>query len=292
MVDVSFQVLLQTFVNALLLSMIYMLVAIGLTLILSIMNLINFAHSELYMLGGFSVYFVCERLAYNYWLGILLGIVIAVLIGVVLERFIFRPLRNELLPASFVALGIGLIMQTLVLMLFGAMEKDVGTVFPGVLHFFGIFIPMEKVVIFLAGLGVAGAIIIFVKYFRAGQALQAVAQDPEAALLMGININHINAMGFGIGCGLAAAAGGFIAPLYFISPYMGMNPLFKAFTVIIIGGLGSIPGAVIASFILGFIEQFSLTFLGYVGNISGFILIMLILLFRPRGLMGRELRTH
>lgn len=288
----SFEMLSQTFVNALLLSMIYMLVAIGLTLILSIMNLINFAHGELYMLGSFSVYVIYGRFGYNYWLGVMAGVLVAALMGMLLERMVFRPLRKELLPASFAALGVGLILQTASLMVFGPLEKDVATVFPSVINISGVFIPMEKLVIFVAALVVAGMIIIFVNHFRAGQALQAVAQDPEAAALMGIDINRINALGFSIGCGLAAVAGGLIAPLYYVSPYMGMTPLLKAFSVIIIGGLGSIPGAVLASFILGFIDQFSLTFMGYVGNVFGFLLIMLVLLLRPTGLLGRELRTH
>ena len=282
----------QTFVNALLLSLIYMLVAMGLTLILSIMSMINFAHGELYMLGGFAVYVMFQRFGYNYWVGVIAGVAVAVLMGVLLERTVFRPLRKELLPASFAALGIGMILQTVSLMVFGPLEKDVVTVFQGVINISGVFIPMEKLVIVLGSLAVIGAIIIFVNHFRAGQALQAVAQDSEAAALMGININRINALGFGIGCGLAAIAGGLIAPLYYVSPYMGMAPLLKAFNVIIIGGLGSIPGAVLGSFLLGFIDQFSLTYMGYVGNLFGFLLIVLFLLFRPTGLLGRELRTH
>ena len=269
-----------------------MLVAMGLTLILSIMSMINFAHGELYMFGGFGVYVILQRFGYNYWLGVLVGVLIAVLAGVLLERTVFRPLRKELLPASFAALGVGLILQTVALMIFGPLDKDVATVFPGVINISGVFIPMEKLVIVLGSLAVIGAIIVFVNYFRAGQALQAVAQDSEAAALMGININRINALGFGIGCGLAAIAGGLIAPLYYVSPYMGMAPLLKAFNVIIIGGLGSIPGAVLGSFLLGFIDQFSLTYMGYVGNLFGFLLIMVFLLFRPTGLLGRELRMH
>lgn len=288
----SFLIFSQTFVNALLLSLIYVLVAMGLTLILSIMSMINFAHGELYMFGGFGVYVILQRFGYNYWLGVLVGVLIAVLAGVLLERTVFRPLRKELLPASFAALGVGMILQTVALMIFGPLDKDVPTVFPGVINISGVFIPMEKLVIVLGSLAVIGAIIVFVNYFRAGQALQAVAQDSEAAALMGININRINALGFGIGCGLAAVAGGLIAPLYYVSPYMGMSPLLKAFNVIIIGGLGSIPGAVLGSFLLGFIDQFSLTYLGYVGNIVGFLLILLFLLFRPRGLLGREIQMH
>ena len=286
------QILFQTFVNAILLSLIYMLMAIGLTLVFSIMSLINFAHGTLYMMGGFAVYLFFERLGLNYWLGILIGIVFVGLFGALLEKGIFRPLRKDMLQACLASLGVAMILETGALIIFGELDKDVSTIFKGVIEISGVFIPKEKLVIVLVSAAVAGALIVFIKYSRAGQALQAVAQDADAAALQGINVSRMNSLGFAIGCGLAAAAGGLISPLFFVSSYMGMIPLMKAFMVIIMGGLGSIPGAVLASFILGFVEQFSLTLVGYIGNVFGFIIIMLFLLFRPRGLLGREFKLH
>jgi branched-chain amino acid transport system permease protein len=282
------QIFLQTFVNAILLSLIYMLMAIGLTLVFGIMNLINFAHGTLYMMGGFAVYLFFERLGINYGLAIIIGIVFVGFFGVLLERAIFRPLRKDLLQGCLASLGVALILETSALLIFGELDKNVTTIFKGVIEVSGVFIPMQKMVIALVSAIVAAVLVIFIKYFRTGQALQAVAQDAEAAALQGINVRWMNAAGFAIGCSLAAAAGGLIAPLFFVSPYMGMVPLLKAFMVIIMGGLGSIPGAVLASFILGFIEQFSLTLVGYIGNVFGFIIIMILLLFRPKGLLGRE----
>jgi branched-chain amino acid transport system permease protein len=288
----SEQIFLQTLINAVLLSLIYMLMAIGLTLVFSIMSLINFAHSELYMMGGFGAFLLFDRLGINYWIALVIGIVIVGLFGIPLERVIFRPLRKDMLQACLASLGVGLIIQTIFLLIFGEVCRDVATVFKGVLEFSGLFVPIEKLVIVAVSGALAGALIIFVNYFRTGQALQAVAQDAEAAALQGINVNRMNAIGFAIGCGLAAAAGGLIAPLFYVTPYMGMTPLLKAFIVIIMGGLGSIPGAVLASFVLGFIEQFSLTLVGYVGNIFGFIIIIILLVFRPKGFLGREFRVH
>jgi branched-chain amino acid transport system permease protein len=289
---VTEQIFLQTFVNAILLSLIYMLMAIGLTLVFSIMNLINFAHGTLYMMGGFAVYLFFERLGINYWLAIVIGIVFVGLFGGLLEKGIFRRLRKDLLQACLASLGIAMILETAALLIFGELDKKVTSIFRGVMNVSGIFIPKEKMVIVLVSAAIAGALIIFIKYFRTGRALQAVAQDAEAAALQGINVSRMNAMGFAIGCALAAAAGGLIAPLFFVSSYMGMIPLMKAFMVIIMGGLGSIPGAVLASFVLGFVEQFSLTLVGYIGNVFGFIIIMLFLLFRPKGLLGREFKIH
>lgn len=200
----------QNVVNALSLSMVYMLVAMGLTLILSIMSMINFAHGDLYMLGGFGVYAVCQQLGCKYWLG--LTVAVAPVIGIFLEKAVFRPLRKEMLYASFASMGAGLIIQSCVLMAFGPLDKKVASVFPGVFKIFGVYLPKEKLAIILASLAVVGAIIVFVNYFRAGQALQAAAQDSEAASLMGMDVNRVNALGFGLGCALAAAAGALIAP--------------------------------------------------------------------------------
>jgi branched-chain amino acid transport system permease protein len=272
--------------------MIYMLMASGISLILSMMNILNFAHGELYMLGGLGVWLICERFGYPYWLGIVGMTTFVVLLGILLERMIFRPLRGRLLPALFTSFGVGLIMQSSCSLIFGGQDRKVTSVFKDVIEFSGVFVPLEKLVIVVGSLILVGALVIFVKYSRAGQALQAVTQDHEAAALMGININRTNALGFAIGCALAGVGGGLIAPVYYVSPYMGMGPMLKACTVVIIGGLGSLPGAILGSFLLGFIDQFSLTFVGYVGNIFGFVIIMMVLLFRPQGLLGQERAMH
>lgn len=288
----SEQVFFQVLVNAISLSLIYILMAIGLTLVFSIMRMINFAHGELYMLGGFAVYFIFNQWGINYWVAVLIGVFLVSLFGLVLERAIFRPLREDLLAACLASLGVGIMLQTSALLAFGAQELDVPTVFKGVIEVSGIYLSVERLAVVLASAVIAVALIIFINKTRLGQALQAVAQNPDAAALQGINVNRMNAFGFAIACGLAAAGGGIISPMVYVTPYMGATPVLKAFIVVIMGGLGSIPGAVLAGFVLGFIEQFSLTLLGYVGNVFGFVIVMLVLIFRPRGLLGREFRVH
>ena len=285
------QMFAQIVVNAILISLIYMLMSTGLTLIFSVMGLINFAHGELYMLGGFAIYYIADLLKFNYWLALIIGIIFVGLLGIVLQKLIFRPLKRNIVQACLASLGVGLILQSSILVLFGGQDRAVSSVFNGVIEISGVFIPIQKLVIVLASAVIAGGLIYFVNYTRTGTALQAAAQDDEAAALQGIRLDRMNAMGFAIGCALAAAAGGLISPLYSISPYMGIDPVNKAFIVTIMGGLGSLPGAVLASFILGFVEQFSLTFVGYVGNIIGFVIVMILLLFRPQGLLGREFRV-
>ena len=282
----------QVLVNAISLSLIYILIAMGLTLVFSIMRVINFAHSELYMLGGFSVYFLFGQWGIYYWLAVFVGALFVAVVGVFLEWAIFRPLRHDLLAACLASLGVGIMLQTGALLAFGERDKDVATVYEGIIEVSGVYFPLERLIIVVASALLALALIIFINKFRLGQALQAVAQNPDAAALMGINVNRMNGFGFAVASGLAAAAGGIISPLVYVTPYMGATPLLKAFIVVIMGGLGSIPGAVLAGFVLGFIEQFSLTLLGYVGNIFGFLIVMVLLVFRPRGLLGREFRVH
>jgi len=289
---VSEQMFFQVLVNAIGLSLIYILMAMGLTLVFSIMRMINFAHSELYMLGGFSVYFLFGQWGIYYWLAVFVGALFVAVVGVFLEWAIFRPLRHDLLAACLASLGVGIMLQTGALLAFGERDKDVATVYKGIIEVSGVYFPLERLVIVVASALLALALIIFINKFRLGQALQAVAQNPDAAALVGINVNRMNGFGFAVASGLAAAAGGIISPLVYVTPYMGSTPLLKAFIVVIMGGLGSIPGAVLAGFVLGFIEQFSLTLLGYVGNIFGFLIVMVLLVFRPRGLLGREFRVH
>ena len=149
-------------VNAITLSMIYILMAIGLTLVFSIMRMINFAHGELYMLGGFSVYFLFDQWGIYYWLAVFIGAIIVGIIGVFLERAIFRPLRHDLLGACLASLGVGIVLQTAALLSFGAKDKDVATVYTSVLQISGIYLPMERLVVLIASALLAVGLIIFV----------------------------------------------------------------------------------------------------------------------------------
>ncbi len=288
----SQQVFYQTLVNAVTLSLIYILIAMGLTLVFSIMRMINFAHGELYMLGAFAVYFIYGQWGINYWVAMIIGILLVSFLGYLLEQGIFRPLKDDLLAACLASLGVGIMLQTTALLSFGELDKAVPTVFKGVIDISGTYISLESLVVVLVSAGVAGGLMVFINKSKIGWALQAVAQNPDAAALTGINVKRMNTVGFIIACALAALAGGVISPLVVVTPYMGVTPVTKAFIVVIMGGLGSIPGAVLAGFVLGFIEQFTLTLLGYIGNIFGFIILMLVLLFRPRGFLGREFRVH
>jgi len=221
--------------------------------------------------------------------------VAAGILGLLLERLIFRPLAGKpgaLLASCLASLGVGFMLANAATIVFGERDKDVSTVATGVLKFGGVAISYEKILVVIVGIMLTIGLILAIKYLKMGRALQAIAQDRDAAALMGININRLNALGFALACAVAGAAGGLIAPIFFVFPFMGDDAVLKAFIIVILGGLGSLPGAVLAGFLLGFIESFGLTLIGYPANIIGFAIVIIFLIFRPRGILGREFRVH
>lgn len=289
------EILAQVFVNAIVLSLIYVLMALGLTLVFSIMSMINFAHGEIYMLGAFAVYYVFDQWHLSYVWALIASMVVSAIAGLFLERFIFRPLRGKpgfILASCLASLGVGFMVASAAQLIFGEKDKDVATVISGVLKLGTVVFSYEKLLVVVIGIMLTIALILVIRYSKLGHALQAIAQERDAAVLMGININRLNAIGFALASALAGAAGGLIAPLFFISPYIGDDVVLKAFIIVILGGLGSLPGAVIAGFILGFVDSFGLTLIGYSANIIGFAIVIIFLIFRHRGLLGREFRVH
>jgi len=289
------EILAQVFVNAIVLSLIYVLMALGLTLVFSIMSMINFAHGEIYMLGAFAVYYLFDQWHFSYVWALIASMVLSAIAGLFLERFIFRPLRGKpgfILASCLASLGVGLMIASAAQLVFGEKDNDVSTVVSGVLKLGTVVFSYEKLLVVVIGIVLTIALILLIRYSKLGHALQAIAQDRDAAALMGININRLNAIGFALASALAGAAGGLIAPLFFISPYMGDDVVLKAFIIVILGGLGSLPGAVLAGFILGFVDSFGLTLIGYSANIIGFSIVIIFLIFRHRGLLGREFRVH
>jgi branched-chain amino acid transport system permease protein len=280
-------IFLQTCINGLILGSLYLLVALGLTLIFSIMGIINFAHGEFFMLGGFATFFLREYYGVNFFFSLLISMVIVAAFGVLIERMIFRPLRAEPLNLLVISLGLSIVLQNLALIFWGPEEQSYLIGFQGVINVFGMVFSKERLVAFTISAILVAGLYLFIGRTKTGKALQAVAQDFEAAALQGININQINALTFGIGCALAAAAGSAMGPIFLVSPFMGMMPVVKAFIIIMLGGLGSVIGAVAGALILGIAESFGATYLGATfQNMVGFIILMSLLIFKPLGLFG------
>lgn len=282
------QFIAQIVVNGLLSGMIYILMALGFTLIFGIMRIVNFAHGELYMIGASVVLVLYGQMGMNYAVAVLLGAVLTAGLGALIQRFLFRPYVQTEMNGMIMSLGIGISLQAGALILLGpawqAMERPIA----GAVRLGGVVIPYDRLMVGAAALVIIVAFYLYLKHTRAGLAMQAVAQDSETASLMGIRTGSVSALAFAIAAGLAAAAGGLMAPIYSVAPYMGELPMLKAFVVVVLGGLGSVPGAVAGGLIIGLVESvFASTTNTTVALIASFALVMIVILVRPRGLFGK-----
>lgn len=282
--------ILQALVNGLTSAGIYILVALGLTLVLSIMNIVQLAHGEVYMIGAYVVYYFSTSLGLNFYLAVIIAIIATGVLGILLERVFLRPFRAR--PDSALALTAGLILvfQNLVLAIATGTPKSYKTPYEGeVLSVGGVTLSVERVVIVVAAFVLIAALFLYIRYTKNGQAMLAVAQDREGAALQGISVDRLSAMAMFVGCGLAGIAGALVGSLFSLLPTMGGNVLMKGIAVIILGGLGSIPGTVVGGLIIGLLDGLiPLMTTQYAASLIGFVIVILILLFRPRGLWGHE----
>jgi len=283
----TFEILLQPLVYGLQIGLTYVLLALGLTVIFSMMNVLNLAHGEFYMLGAFTVFYMNGLLKVNYFLALAMSVVVVAVMGIFFERIFFRPARGEVVPTVIVGIGLMWLLQTAAQLLFGAQPRGMKEVFQGSVSFLNINISDSRIAAGIISILLVAGVYLFIYKTKQGKAMQAVAQDREAAMSLGIDVGKIGTLGFALGCGLAGAAGGLMAPIFFIEPTMGTTTLIKSLCIIILGGVGSIPGAALGGIILGMIESYGQTFLGYSATTFPFLIILFILVFKRTGLMGR-----
>jgi len=281
------ELLFQSTVLGLSMGAIYILMALGLTLMFGMMHIINFAHGAIYMLGAFAIYYLFAQAGIPYLLAFLLTLLLLGMFGLAIERVIYRTLGGETEPTLVALLALTTLLESSGYLVFGVLDKDVPTVFPGVLRLSGMTLSVERLVIIPIVAVMVMSLHMFMQRTKTGQAMRAIEQDKEAAALQGVNVNRINALAFGIGFALAAAAGALIAPVFAVTPSMGELPLLKAFIIIILGGLGSVPGAILGGVILGLIDGVLATAFGFeLAFLLSFVLIIVILLVKPQGLLG------
>jgi len=281
----------QMIVNGVLAGLIYVIMALGFTLIFGIMRIVNFAHGEFYMIGAMVVLLLFGRLGVPFFLAVAAGGFVSAALGGVIERVLFRPLVGEEMPGMIMSLAIGIILQSLALIALGPAEQTVARPFSGTWTLVDAVLPWDRTVVALSALVILGLFYLFLKFSRLGLAMQAVAQDRETSSLMGVESGMIYTAAFGIACLLAGLAGGLMAPVYTIGPYMGEQPMLKAFVVVILGGLGSLPGAVLGGLLIGLSESVLSTQLdSTLALIASFAIVLLVVLTRPTGLMGRNVR--
>jgi branched-chain amino acid transport system permease protein len=282
----------QQLVNGIMLGAAYSLVALGLTLIYGILHIPNFAHGHKYMWAAFTSLFLVVNFHTNYWVSLVIAMVVLGFVGAGVERLVYRPLRNAPHVNSFIAaIGLLLFLESLSLIFWGADFRRFPTLYDKPLHIFGVAITLQRLLVIVGAALFIILLQVFIKRTWLGATIEAVAQNPEGAQLVGISIDRVSSLTFGIGTAMAAAAATLIAPIFLVYPTMGAMPNLKAFVVIIIGGMGSIPGAVIGGFMLGLIEALGG---GYIStdykDLFAFGALVTFLTLRPMGLFGKEVR--
>ncbi|MGH8502149.1 MAG: branched-chain amino acid ABC transporter permease [Gammaproteobacteria bacterium] len=285
------ELILQTGVNALVTSGFFALTAVGLVLIFGVMNIVNFAHGELYMVGAYTVWFLYSISGWPFFGAVLAAFVLVTAIGLVMERFLFRPLRDNPLGGLINSIGALFILQVLAVVLGGVgLMKHVPAAFPGTTEFLpGVYVADQRLVSLLIAVALLIAMWLFLTRTRLGWALRAVAQDREAAALQGISINRISMIAVGMGAGLAGIAGALVAPIARVEPYMGHGVIITAFIVTIVGGIGSLSGAVLAAVLYAFFHTFVSTYYdGTVATMLGLVIMLVVLIVKPTGLMGAK----
>ncbi len=283
------QFFIETILNSAMASAASALVVVGLALIFGVMRIENFAHGELYMVGAYAAWFIGTNLGAGYWVGFVGAVVVTALIGAAMEFLLFRRLRDNPMGALIITIGVLLVLQTAVAWFFGVNSNLlVDAPVSGVLQVFGINVPWHRLIVIVSAIIILTALTVVLRTTRFGWALRAVAQDKDAASLQGISIGRISLMAMALSAGLAGAAGALMAPVIRISPYMGQPVIITAFIVIILGGIGSMEGAIIAAIIYStFFTFISTYFDSTVASIAGLCLMLLVLIVKPSGLMGK-----
>jgi branched-chain amino acid transport system permease protein len=266
----------------------YVLVALGLTLIYGILHIVNFAHGEIYMLGAMAVFYLYVVAALPIWATLVLVLVLSLLLGVVVERVFFRSLRGQWLQLVVASVGISLVIQSIAWIAFGIQEKNVPTFFAGVVQLVGVRLPIER--LFAAAVAFVLVVLLYLLVYRTrvGLAMRAIEEDEETARMLGINADRVASLACAVGFALAALAGAFIAPIYSLNPGMGLEVILMSFLIIIVGGLGSITGTVLAGILIGVIESVGAVLFGAEAAYGlVFVVMIAVLVVRPAGLLGK-----
>jgi branched-chain amino acid transport system permease protein len=283
----------QVIVNGLYLGAQYALIALGLTLIFALMNVLNFAHGQMYVLGGFIVYTIYGQLGLPFIVALAASGVTLAIVGALMERYLFRTvikrsLRDE--STMLLAAATAFFLDAVMLLLFGEKQRGVPKIVKGVFNEGGIIMPYDRMVVGVLAIGIIAAFILYMQYSRPGRAMRALAQDRVAAQLMGVQVDRYTMIGFAMGAMLAGVVGGLLVTITGVNSGIGGPISIKAFTMVMIGGAGVTGGAIAGGFILGMLESVGLATLREYGDITYLVIfaaLMVFLAVRPHGLMGK-----
>lgn len=285
----------QVLFNGLYLGLQYALIALGLTLIFALMNVLNFAHGQMYVLGGFVTYYAYGVLHFPFVVAILATIVTLGIVGAAFDVLFFHRLRERSSreeTSMLLAAGTALLLESVVLIVFGEKHRGVPAIASGVLVIGEVYMPYGRLVVMALSAMSIAAFLLFMRYTRPGRAMRALAQDRVAAQLMGVSVRYYSAFGFAAGAMLAGFAGGMLVTISGINSGLGTWISIKAFIMVMIGGAGVIGGAIVGGLLLGMLESLGYALLpvflpGWDVYLVIFIVLIIFLAIRPQGLMGR-----
>jgi len=284
-------------INGISLGSVYAIIALGYTMVYGIAKMLNFAHGDVIMIGAYTVLTVLTGAGVNPWLAVLIGMGVCTVLGIVIEKIAYKPLRgaSSSLAVLITAIGVSYFLQNIALLVFGADTKSFVSVIsvPSVSLAGGeLIITGTTIVTIAVCIVIMCALMFFVNHTKPGRAMKAVSEDRGAAQLMGINVNATISLTFAIGSGLAAVAGVLLCSAYpSLTPYTGAMPGIKAFVAAVFGGIGSIPGAMIGGILLGVIEIFGKAYISsQVADAIVFAVLIIVLLVKPTGLFGKNIQ--
>lgn len=280
---------LQQIINGIAIGGVYVLIALGLTTVFGILGIAHFAHGSVSMFGGYLTFFFVTGWGIPLLLAILISLLVGLVLGVLIELLAYRPVRDAShINAFIVALGLTMMVEGINLELFGHEQVVIPTDFSRVFNIGGVTIPELRLYVILAAAFLIAAMTIFVERTKTGQAIRAVAENRDAAILMGVNVKTIPLVVFAISTALGVCAGVMVGSLFAIAPGIGEGLVVKGFAVLILGGLGSIPGAVVGGLVLGITEALAAGFISSAyKDVIAFVVMIGVLLFRPQGLIGK-----
>lgn len=290
MTGFTYDIIAQQVFYGLLLGSMYVLMAVGLSLIWGIMDMLNFAHGSFFMLGGYFTYFLFTYLGIIPIITVLISLVLVGILSALIFQFLIYPInkkKNWLTNTIIITLGVSICAQNLALVIFGERYKSMPRFIEYTISYAGINIGVDRLIVFGISIVLILALLVFIEKTDIGITMQAVAQNKEAAEIMGLPIKKVYVITFAVSGALAGATGGLLAPIYSVYPDVGFMPLLMAFLVVILGGLGSIKGAIFAGFLIGIIESLAVLFVSSSWKeVTMFGIMILILWIRPTGLFG------
>lgn len=280
----------QQLFNGLVIGSVYVLIALGLTVIFGILGVAHFAHGSVAMFGGYVTFYFIQRLGLSFFPAMLLAIPVGMLLGVLVERLAYRPVRDDPhINAFIIALGLTLVIEKTNLLLFGADQIVIPTPYRTVHDFAGLAVVELRLYVLLTAVLLVTLMSVLINRTRMGKAVRAVAQNRPAAILMGVDVERVSSVVFAISSALGVAAGALVGALFAVAPGVGEALVIKGFAVLILGGLGSIPGAILGGLVLGVSETLAAGLISSAyKDVIAFLVMIFVLLVKPEGLMGKR----